>query len=372
MAKASGSLTPPLADRLAHEMDSMEWLREKALEHWDDAEDSLEGPDRASALFLLRPEGWASAFAAMAWEASSDQVSRGRDRASREKGDLGEKLDQARSQVRALKKEVDELRRNLSRANRDAGAPVRRERAESEELRRRLADAEAELERERTAAAAAAQAARDELKRARAEVKRARAGRAEAVAAFEESRAAAQWMGTDPLALAGALDDAAAAATRTAEVAGPDGDGEEPITALPDGVRPDSAAAVKAVLSAPGPKHLIIDGYNLGLALVDAEPSEVRGRVEMVAARARAVARKPCRVSVVYDSALGGVGATAGAGLEIEFPPAGVSADDLIAEMATPASVVITDDRELRGRAEARGALTIWSAALVEWAARRS
>ena len=52
-------LPPPLARSLAEALDEDEWLRDKALEAWPDADPDAASPKlAASALFLLRPDGW--------------------------------------------------------------------------------------------------------------------------------------------------------------------------------------------------------------------------------------------------------------------------------------------------------------------------
>jgi hypothetical protein len=97
---------------------------------------------------------------------------------------------------------------------------------------------------------------------------------------------------------------------------------------LPEGVRPDGADAVEWVLDRPGPKHILVDGYNVGLALAAGKASEVRARLEPVLGRIRTVARPPRSVTVVYDSSIEGSRTGGVAGVAVQFAPPGITADD--------------------------------------------
>ena len=61
-------LPPPLAVSLLKALDRYDWLREKALEAWPEADSATAGPERASALVLQRPSGWVARLAAAASE----------------------------------------------------------------------------------------------------------------------------------------------------------------------------------------------------------------------------------------------------------------------------------------------------------------
>jgi hypothetical protein len=142
--------------------------------------------------------------------------------------------------------------------------------------------------------------------------------------------------------------------------------------ALPGGVRPDSAEAVDRVLEHRGPKHIVVDGYNVGLALAAGKAAEVRARLDPVLGRLRTMARPPRSVTVVYDSSREGSRVSGVSGVVVTFAPPGTSADDVIVRLAAvPGTVVISNDREVRERAAGVGALALWAEALVAWARRR-
>jgi hypothetical protein len=139
---------------------------------------------------------------------------------------------------------------------------------------------------------------------------------------------------------------------------------------LPEGVRPDAADAVEWVLDRSGPKHILVDGYNVGLALASGKASEVRAWLEPCSADPHVPV--PRSVTVVYDSSIEGSRTGGVAGVAVHFAPPGTTADDVIVGMAaTAGTVVISNDREVRERSESAGALSLWAEALVAWARRR-
>lgn len=368
----AGDLTPPLADKLAREIDRLDWLRRDAAKNWPEADPKAAGPDRGSALFLLRPEGWAidligvagdaAAAAAVAEGKRSGRVDEARDR----------ELEVAREKAKAAAKEVADLQRKIAGLERAERAPER-ERAttvarESEALRtaaQRHAHEAEEMRRRLTAAEASLAAARDEVRQAKRE-------RAEAERRLDAIRHAGSWANRDPVDLAVHLDAVAAQARLRPSIAGTGGALAPP--RLPAGVRPDSAAAVEAVLRMPGPIAVLVDGYNAGLALGAAgSPGEVRGRLEDVLRRVRTLGGAGMTVSVVWDSAHDLGPRRVPDSIDVRFAPPGVPADDVLVELAgaAPRVVVVTNDRDVRERAGAVGALTLWSTALVHWAKRR-
>jgi hypothetical protein len=370
VVRASG-LTPPLESRLLRELDHLEWLRTKALEEWKDAAAALagEGPDSASALFLLRPEGWAADFARLAWEVGWSAGSGAGERSGREAETLRAERNEARERLRETTKERDESRREVRRLERAAAEPGRIDQAGAARHRERLAETEAEREQERADHQRRVGELESELKRQAAALRKARAERAAAETRLEETRLAPGWA-KGGASLARALDSVTAAAVRVI----PDAEAIPGTVALslPGGVRPDSAEAVDQVLAHPGPKHLVVDGYNVGLALAAGKAAEVRARLDPVLGRIRTMARPPRSVTVVYDSSREGSRVTGVAGVVVTFAPPGVSADDVIVKLAAvPGTVVISNDREVRERAASAGALALWAEALVAWARRR-
>ena len=370
VVKASG-LTPPLEVRLIRELDQLEWLRAKALEEWKEAPAALAGgsPDQASALFLIRPEGWVSDLTRLAWELGWGSGSGAGDRTAREAEALRAERSEARDRLREAIKERDEARREIRRVERAAAEPERAQQAGAARHREELAETQAERERERAEHQRRLTALEGELKTKSAALQKARAERAEALARADETRLASGWA-KGGASLARALDSVAAAAVRVI----PDAEAIPGAVApsLPAGVRPDSADAVDRVLEHRGPKHIVVDGYNVGLALASGKAAEVRARLDPVLGRVRTLARPPRSVTVVYDSSREGSRVSGVAGVVVTFAPPGTSADDVIVRLAAvPGTVVITNDREVRERAERVGALALWAEALVAWARRR-
>ena len=73
-------------------------------------------------------------------------------------------------------------------------------------------------------------------------------------------------------------------------------------------------------------------------------------------------------MTVVYDSSREGSKAKGVAGVAVRFAPPGTTADDVIVGLAgIPGTVVISNDREVRERAERRRP-ALWAEALVAWA----
>ena len=61
-AYQGGRLPGPLAKRILGALDEDDWLRGKAIDELGDTDPQAAGPDGASALFLLRPDGWDQSF----------------------------------------------------------------------------------------------------------------------------------------------------------------------------------------------------------------------------------------------------------------------------------------------------------------------
>ena len=370
VVRASG-LTPPLETRLVRELDTLDWLRHKALEQWEGAAAALveDGPDRASALFLIRPEGWAGDLVRLAWEPGWAAGAGAGEKASRDTEAVRVERNEARDRLRETMRERDELRRTVRRLERSAAEPVRVEQQEASRHREQLVEREADREREREQYERRLAATETETKRLHTALQKAREGRKAAEARLEETRQNPGWAkrGAE---LARTLDSVVAAAVRVT----PDDEVVRGVASLrlPGGVRPDTAEAVDLVLDHRGPMHLVVDGYNVGLALAAGEAAEVRARLAPVLGRIRTIARPPRSVTVVYDSSREGSRIKGVAGVAVRFAPPGTTADDVIVGLASvPGTVVISNDREVRERAERAGALALWAEALVAWARRR-
>ncbi len=364
----AGDLTPPLADLLARELDHLEWLREQAAEQWPDLDPAAEGPDRASAPFLARPDGWELEFARIvAGEAATAEAGTARADPRRDRD-----LAAARDKAKAAAKEVEALRRRVAELEQAAREPERAKAASASRDAEALAAARRDHAAELADLRARVEAAEADARAAKEAAREARRDRADLQRRFEEARSGGSWLDRGPLDLAVHLD-AVAAQARPARAHRPD-DAALPPPALPAGVRPDTGAAVDAVLRATGPIALFVDGYNAGLALLpDGSPAEVRARLSDVLRRLRRLGAPGITVTVVWDSAAGHDGARIPEGLDVRFAPQGVPADDVLVELAaaTDRAVVVTNDREVRERAEAAGALALWSTALVDWSTTR-
>jgi hypothetical protein len=368
-------LPPPLARSLLKGLDRYDWLRERALEAWPDADVKQAGPDRASALLLQRPAGWVADLAALA-AASGGEGARGA-------GDeLARRLASAEEELAEWKKRARAEKDAGQKARREAEAALAEERAARKSRQATVARAdaalEAEMERVRSArreTEAERDAAREEARRCREAVAEERRRRAEAEAALEQGGKRAHWA-DDPVSLASFLDWAAG----MARLPGPGAPEEAGPPAgrlrLPEGLRPDERAAVDWLVQRTEGVTVIVDGYNAGFKLTSSrDPAVMRRRVLMALERWQQVARGPMRVLGVFDSRLGTVGEAPAPGpVETRFTAEEGGADQEIADLAgtlSGARVVVSSDRAVREAAEAVGAVTLWSEALADWWKRR-
>jgi rRNA-processing protein FCF1 len=187
----------------------------------------------------------------------------------------------------------------------------------------------------------------------------------------------------DPVSAARRLDlqlASLAAGVRGDEIQppGPGGDPEEVFDALvlPTGIAPDTREAIEWLLMAAPPVPVVVDGYNVTFLLdreaftAAAARSRLIGELERLLRRARVAHR----IVLVFDSSAEGEPqpmVTEG-GVEVVFATSSDSADDdIVARVRSldGRAVVITNDRELRERVGAVGALALWGQAFVDWAA---
>lgn len=360
-ASSARRLPVPLRRSLRAELEASSWLRERALEHLDDGD----GPaQRASRMFLERPPGWEETLEEVATTEEQE-----RDR--REGRQWRQKAEQLEAEVREVRATLRRLERELAARTEQAveaavhdmserlaraGDRVRHLTGEGERLRRELAAATEETRRlgaELAETQRRLAAARERLWRQRREG-----------AATEQ--AGYGWSRDNPIELARHLDQLVAS-LQAGEAAG--GGAEPPSTSavLPAGVRPDTPEAIEWVRGLTGPSLLLVDGYNVAFDLGGDDPDEsVRRRLEAALRRLWRAADGPLRIVVFYDSATA----------SDSIPTPGVtiryvrSADDALVEAAREADVqaiVVSSDREVRERAEAVGASTLWGTALARW-----
>jgi hypothetical protein len=369
---ASGVLPPPLVRPLLEALDGDGWLRERAISAWPEAADeSPESEHHASALFLLRPEGWETALAAAAMILAADEADARAGRARQQAEGAAEAARAAKGRERDAEKrarQAEAARREMDRAQRE---PLRAFRAGETRSEAALGEATAAWEKERRRLEAENTTLEGSVGALREEVRSLRAARAEAERAAQAAVGGASWTDREAVALAEHLDQVAFQARLPREPGSDDRPLESPRFTVPAGVRPDEAAAIDAVVRWGGPLWLIIDGYNVGLRVVD-EPAEARERLWAVGTRL--VTAGGLLVSLVWDSRDGEHRVDRQRGLEMRFAGLGTTADDEIVAMLASAArpvVVVTSDRELRERAIARGATVVQSEALIAWSNQR-
>lgn len=368
VAYSGGSLPAPLASALLVELDRNEWFRKKVAEAWHDQ--SRE--DEIGAAFLDRPPGWWLDVAGAAAGTGSDEAAMRLREAELRIGDLESRLRAARDKAKALAERASVAEAELRERDTADTAPLRNA---LEATKRRLDQAEGNVERteERIAGLEADLATAASQLVAAAEGQRLlREERADLLhrldAGDDESRA------MTPRAVAGELDRLFVALRPFRELSpGAPSAGEEwegPV--LPAGVAPDSAAAIEALRTIPGPFTVLVDGHNM-LGVTDAAKlADAAARRDLVNRLGRLrVALAGRDVIVVFDSSLdeGRGGYRSDRGVDVVFAVGATTADDEIVRLAkvVPGPVVVSDDREVRERAFRVRSLTLWSRALIDW-----
>ena len=367
-AYSGGSLPAPLAAALLAELDRNEWFRQKVGEAWRDQEQN----DPVGSAFLERPPGWWLDVAAAGTAASSTEAAARRNESQQRLTELEGRLRSAREKAKAMAERAASAESELRDRGAADTAPLR---GALEATQRSLADAERSLAAaaDRIAALEAEVAmAMDRVAAARDEERRLRAERADLLRRLEAGDAESPSMA--PRAVAEELDRRFAALRPFRELTPgrTHVSDESGAPALPAGVAPDTAAAIEALRSIPGPLTVLVDGHNM-LGVVDAtDLADAAARRHLVNRLGRLRTALAGRdVVVVFDSSLdSGRGRyRSDQGVEVAFAVGEGSADDEIVRMAgvVRGAVVVSDDREVRERAFRVGALALWSRALVEW-----
>lgn len=113
--------------------------------------------------------------------------------------------------------------------------------------------------------------------------------------------------------------------------------------------------------------RFIVDGYNVAMAdpVTAGLPAEEQraALVRRLAARGQTLLG-PGAILVVFDGVSDGCDAAVGA-VQVRFS-GGVAADEVIAGLAGPGATVVTSDRGLQARAEAKGARVLPASAVFE------
>jgi predicted RNA-binding protein with PIN domain len=374
VAYTGGKLPPPLAKALLGAFAKYDWLREKAVDAWPEADVDAKGNEGAAALFLQRPPGWelrlaeiASAEGSAAANAEGSAAERQIAELRRRADVLGRKLKELEKTSAARLAEVEE-RLSEERSQHKAGqaAASREDRARQEEAAAARTELAA-VRKERDELAFELRAVRNEL----ATERRARRAAEESAAGSAETT---MWA-SDPVLLGARLDELARMATPAARhAAAPDAADID--TGFPATVAPDSAEAIAWLLGRTDPATVLVDGYNVGFRLLgERSPAPARERVLPILERLTRLAAGPLKVVAVFDSSEGTADQPLPAGpVKIRFTDAGDTADDEIAHLASELAgtvVVITSDRAVREAAEAHGAVALWAESLIAWAARR-
>jgi hypothetical protein len=353
-----------LARSLAEALDEDAWLRDKALEAWPEADPDHATPRQsASALFLLRPDGWEERLegivAAEEEAAQAGSVESLRRMLQRKEEELRSAKDKAKAEGDRAELAEAEAARAKSRARKMvAPKPASEPTRGAEDVERRLADLQRELDE-----------ADERINRLREDLLKARRAARETPVAAPPSAFARR----HPRETARLLDDLTAALR---PAAGFGEDEPEPPAApvsLPTAIPPDKADAVDWLLKQTEPLTLVVDGYNLSFLLEEpAEFASPDARERLVArlARLRRMAMAPLRVIAVFDTRNDPSSRRSRVGIEVQFAASGDDEVVRLAESIAGTVVAVSNDREVRERAAAFGALTLWSAAVADWLRR--
>lgn len=354
-ASKKSALPKPLRLVLATHLEE-EWLRVLA---GDELADGSSAAQRASRLFLDRPDGWAEEVEALVEEGAekaerhaADSLRDEADRLQRLVDDLGSRLREAEARIRELRSDspsddrVETLRKRIDRESR-----LRKEQD------RTMAEREAEIER-----------LRHELIETedRISTLRARSGRTPDPA---RPPVTDRTFGRgSPLETAKLLDELVETMRpgrpETIEVAP-----RLPL-ALPAGVRPDSAEAIDWIMTIERPVLVLVDGHNVAHDLGPDPGRTIRDRIVSETARLRRLGEGPVSAVVFFDTAHTDE-SYVNFGVSVRFV---LDADDAIVATAAGAGVdciVISTDKDVRRRAAAEEALTLWGTAFSDWIRRR-
>jgi predicted RNA-binding protein with PIN domain len=341
----------------------------------------------ASALFAVRPRGWAfglglayAAFDGQRREKERDDDAKARDTQLATLDEARRRAENARD---AAQREVDRLETQLRGERRTRREKELHADRAVEEATRRRQEAEALSARAEAAAAEADARLGREADRARAAEAELRTLRRERAAATADHAAAGAGLSDDELrAITDAAADAERVATRLRAIAALSARAPAPPAAAPTttttrvkvpcppGMRADTADALDAMLRTRG-VQLVVDGYNVSMAGWRDDPPAVQ-RDRLVTALERLHLRLRVDVTVVFDGA--DVAASSPgrrSGVRVVFSAADEEADPVVIREveglppATPA-VVASSDGWVREHAEAAGAQVVPAAALLD------
>ncbi|MEU2679799.1 NYN domain-containing protein [Streptomyces sp. NPDC007107] len=335
--------------------------------------------DVAAAAYVLRPAGWVKLVAAAGEEVQRAHAERADEETRRELERLREELDRARGQTRA---DTERLRGELDAARKENDSLHRKLRSALSEVKRgeaALRKSGAEADAVRAEAAAQVSAAESESRRLKARL-------AEAEASVEAGRRAArEGRSVEDMRLRLLLDtvlDAAQGLRR--ELALPPSslrpaDGVEAVE--PGRMSPKDIAAralsetdpalLDQLLALPQ-AHLIVDGYNVTKTGYPQMPLE-KQRLRLLGGLSVLAAQTGAEMTCVFDGAELAVPVLLAPprGVRVLFSKAGVTADELIRQLARAEPpgrpvVVVSTDREVADGVAKAGARPVASALLLK------
>lgn len=335
--------------------------------------------DVAAVAYVLRPEGWVKLVAAVGEEVQRADAERADEETRRELVRLREELAQARDRTRA---ETERLRAELDASRKEAESVQRKLRSALSEVKRgeaALRKGSAEADAVRAEAAARVSAAESESRRLKARL-------AEAEAAVEAGRRAArEGRSAEDMRLRLLLDtvlDAAQGLRRElalppASIRPADGvDAVEPGRMSPKDIAAralsETDPALLDQLLALPQVHLIVDGYNVTKTGYPQMPLE-KQRLRLLGGLSALAARTGAEVTCVFDGAelAAPVLLAPPRGVRVLFSKAGVTADELIRQLARAEPpgrpvVVVSTDREVADGVAKAGARPVASALLLK------
>ncbi|MFE7759206.1 NYN domain-containing protein [Streptomyces sp. NPDC057429] len=335
--------------------------------------------DVAAAAYVLRPAGWVKLVAAAGEEVQRADAERADEETRLELERLREELAAARGQIRA---ETERLRAELDASRKEAESLQRKLRSALSEVKRgeaALRRSGAERDGVRVEAAAQVSAAESESRRLKARL-------AEAETAVEAGRRAArEGRSVEDMRLRLLLDtvlDAAQGLRR--ELALPpssirpaDGvDAVEPGRMSPKDIAAralsETDPALLDQLLALPQAHLIVDGYNVTKTGYPQMPLE-KQRLRLLGGLSVLAAQTGAEMTCVFDGAelAAPVLLAPPRGVRVLFSKAGVTADELIRQLARAEPpgrpvVVVSTDREVADGVAKAGARPVASALLLK------
>jgi predicted RNA-binding protein with PIN domain len=335
--------------------------------------------DVAAAAYVLRPSGWVKLVAAVGEEVQRARAARADEETRRELERLREEIDRVRGQAGA---DTERLRSDLEASRKEADSLHRKLRSALSEIKRgeaALRKAGAEADSARAEAAAQVSAAESESRRLKARL-------AEAEASVEAGRRAArEGRSVEDMRLRLLLDtvlDAAQGLRR--ELALPpssirpaDGvDAVEPGRMSPKDIAAralsETDPALLDQLLALPQAHLIVDGYNVTKTGYPQMPLE-KQRLRLLGGLSVLAAQTGAEMTCVFDGAelAAPVLLAPPRGVRVLFSKAGVTADELIRQLARAEPpgrpvVVVSTDREVADGVAKAGARPVASVLLLK------